>query len=214
MDSILISFIFISLCSGTFICLKKNAPSYIKPFPFFLLATICVELTALLLFYKKISNTILYNIFTSCEFIFYFYILRLIIKNKKAKKIILTCLFIFPFLCAYEIIFVMKHDGFHSITYALGCLIIVSMCVYYFLELFQLPQSIDLKREPAFWICSGLLFYYTCSFPLFAFVNYLNNLPVFVAKNLSLLVSLTNYLLYTSFTISFLCRLKTSNFSA
>ena len=212
-EIIIVIFIFFSFCSSLFIFFKKNTPKYLLTFTFFLLISLCIEISSLLLFYNHISNSMLYNIFTSCEFVFYFCILRVIIKNKAAKKIILFSIFIYPILAACEIIFWMKHDGFHSTTYALGCFMIVAMCIFYFLELFQLPGSINLKREPAFWICSGLLFYYTCSFPIFAFVNYLNNLPAFISNNLSIFISIINCLLYTSFSIAFLCRPKTSNFT-
>jgi hypothetical protein len=93
-------------------------------------------------------------------------------------------------------------------TYSLGCLLIVAFCIYYFWELFQQSHSITLSREPAFWICSGLLFYYACTFPIYGLTNLLERLPKVIIKNLLLIFDLLNIFLYLSFTIAFLCRVK------
>jgi hypothetical protein len=94
-------------------------------------------------------------------------------------------------------------------TYALGCLLTIFCCVYYFWELFQRPSSVNLGRQPAFWICSGLLFYYTCTFPLYGAINMLKLFPRVILSNLLYILVLLNILLYLSFTIAFLCRLRT-----
>ncbi|MGZ8557320.1 MAG: hypothetical protein ACXWWC_03260, partial [Chitinophagaceae bacterium] len=78
------------------------------------------------------------------------------------KKIIKAVLLIYALTSTVNIIFIQKMKAFHTITYSLGCLLIVIFCFYYFLELFKLPKSVKLKNNPAFWICTGLLFFYCC----------------------------------------------------
>jgi hypothetical protein len=98
---------------------------------------------------------------------------------------------------------------FHTVTYSLGCIIIVALSIYYFFELFQRTSAVNLLRQPAFWICSGLLFYYTCTFPLYGFNNIVtSSLPNPVIQNLFIVFQLLDVLLYLSFTIAFLCRLR------
>ncbi len=133
---------------------------------------------------------------------------REIVYNRRAKKTFLTLLIAYPIVALINI-FLIQRNGFHTMTYALGCLLIIGSCIYYFWELFQRTLSINLSRQPAFWICSGLLFYYTCNFPLYGAVNLLKVLPKVILSNLLAILVLLNILLYLSFTIAFLCRLKT-----
>jgi hypothetical protein len=74
--------------------------------------------------------------------------------------------------------------------------------------LFQSRYSVSLLRQPPFWICSGLLFYYTCSFPLQSLQNFIHALPNVILQNLLIIFILLNCFLYLSFTIAYLCRLK------
>ncbi len=93
-------------------------------------------------------------------------------------------------------------------TYSLGCLLIVAFCIFYVWELFQLKHSVNLLRQPAFWICSGLLFFYACTFPILALVNFIKIEPAFL-RTTGFILDFVNILLYLSFTIAFLCRLRT-----
>ncbi len=67
---------------------------------------------------------------------------------------------LFVLSCCYALlnIYFVQVNVFPPTTYSLGCLLIVGICIYYFYELFHLPSSVNLLREPAFWICTGLLF--------------------------------------------------------
>jgi hypothetical protein len=63
-------------------------------------------------------------------------------------------------------------------------------------------------RQPAFWISSGLLFYYSVTFAQYGLVNFISNLPSNVIQTLLTILVIINTCLYLSFTIAFLCRLK------
>jgi hypothetical protein len=154
------------------------------------------------------NNTILYSNLTAIvSFCFYIYLIRVIIRSPKAKRILLYCLVAFPLISA---IFLLQNSGFQTITYSLGCLLIVGACIYYFWELFQSKNYINLAREPAFWICSGLLFNYTCLFPEYGLVNFISTDRA-VIRVLLVVLDFVGILLYLSFTIAFLCRLKPRN---
>lgn len=154
------------------------------------------------------QNTQLVNSLSSTvSFVLYIYILREIIHSPKARKALLYCLWIFPLISVVNIFLIQKYV-YQSITYSLGCLLIVAFSIYYFWELFQRKTYVNLAREPAFWICSGLLFFSACSFPVYAFLNLLQNLGPTVSRVMAFLMDLVNILLYLSFTIAFLCRLR------
>ena len=98
-------------------------------------------------------------------------------------------------------------NDWQSYSYLIGNLLIVGLTVYYFFELFKRPTFINLMKEPAFWICSALLFYYMCSFPVLSLVNILEKAPPILRNNLSTLMTLLNIMQYILFSIAFLCRL-------
>jgi len=201
--------IIISFLSSLTAYFQKNVQPYLRLFPIFLFLTIVVELFAIWLAGHSGPSTTLYNFFSVVEFLFYMYVLREIIRSKKAKRIIFHTAWVYALLGVANILFIQKFVSFNSITYALGCLLISIFCIYFFFELFQVTGSVNLIRLPAFWICAGLLFYYTCSFPLWGLANFLRKMPI--ARNIQFILLLLNVFLYSSFTIAFLCRIRVRN---
>jgi|SRR5580692_5332670 hypothetical protein len=179
---------------------------YLRVFSFYLLYD-CISLTIgnyLALYHH---NTILYSSLSSLvSLCFYIYLLWAMIHSRKAKRILLYCLVAFPLISAINIFLVQKSGVFQSMTYSLGCLLIATACIYYFWELFQSKNYVNLAREPTFWICSGLLFNYTCSFPVYGLIDFIQLSVVYV---ILLVLDFVGILLYLSFIIAFLCRLKT-----
>jgi hypothetical protein len=188
---------------------QKDSKRYLRLFPLLLFVTIMVELCASWLHAHKKPTSILYNFFSCLEFLFYMYILREIIQSIRMKKIIFHTAWLYLFLGVTNILFIQKITSFNSITYAIGCLLISIFCFSYFFDLFQQTYSVNLTRQPAFWICAGLLFFYTCSFPIYGLVNFLSQ--DFITKNIQVLLILLNVFLYSSFTIAFLCRIRVRN---
>lgn len=204
---IYVFFIALSFGVSFLVYRQPGAAFYLKLFPPFLGLSLFVEIFALYLISRGGKNYILYSFFGAIEFAFYLYILSFIIQNLLTRKIIRYIL-VFNFLVSLSNIFFIQKDRFNSITYSLGCLLIVFFCIYYFFELFRYPKSIKLSTEPAFWICSGLLFYYCCSFPLLGLTSLLSLFSQTLLRNIYLLLNVMNFLLYTSFTVAFLCRIR------
>ena len=207
-----IYFIFISLLTSVVINLQRRADAfYLKIFPFYLCVTLIIESISNYMWLHSKSNVVLYNYFGLFAFLFYFLMLHEIIKSRKAKNIIKAIGVLYPILFVINICF-FQRMGFASITYSLGCLLVAAICIYYFYELFQLPNSVDLAREPAFWCCVGLLFFYCCTFPFFGMANLMNDFPKIIMGNILVLLNLMNVLLYSLFTIAFLCRIRIRKF--
>jgi hypothetical protein len=200
--------IVVSFLASLSIYFQRKNDLYLRLFPPFLLLTLLVEVVSQGLV-KRSYITPMYNIFSIIEFSFYLFVLGEIVKNVRAKRLIKYIIWIFGILALGNIMFFQKISGFPSLNHAAGCLLIVAISIYYFFELFQISQSVALVRQPSFWICSGLLFFYCCSFPIFTAINLLRTLPPFTIKTLVTIVNILNVLLYSSFTIAFLCRLRT-----
>ena len=183
----------------------RNRYPYLKIFPVFLFATLIVETLGPYMASKGQHNVILYNFFTAFEFCFYLFVISLIISSKKVKNVIRIIIVLYALIAVGNILFYQGMNTFHTVTYSLGSLLVVGFCVYYFLELFRLPKSVELWNNPAFWICSGLLFYYCCAFPLFGLVNYWIGVSKLLLRNFSQIVTILNIFLYSLFSIAFLC---------
>ena len=199
---------FLASLTGYF---QKNVQTYLRLFPLFLLLTISIEILSAWMSGRGTPATIVYNFFSCFEFLFYMYILREIIQSSRIKKLVFHIAWIYALLGVANVLFIQKLGSYNSFTYALGCLLISLICIYYFFELFQSTKSVNLTRLPAFWICAGLLFFYTCSFPIFGLLNYLRHSSPIIQKNIQVILTLLNVFLYSSFTIAFLCRIKVRN---
>jgi hypothetical protein len=196
----------IAFLASLTIYFRRPPEGYFRIFSFYLLYDF---ITTTIGYYldKRHYNTILYSDLTTIvSLCFYIYLMRVIIRSPKAKRILLYCLVAFPLISAINIFLVQK-SGFQTMTYSLGSLLIVGACIYYFWELFQSKNYVNLAREPTFWICSGLLFYYTCQFPVYGLVNHISTDKA-VVQVIVVVLDFVGILLYLSFTIAFLCRLK------
>jgi len=187
---------------------RALSPSLIRWFIPFLVATLAVEITGLVMWTHRLNNNKMYNIFTSIEFIFYSLLFRSVIEDSSIKKIILSAIFVYPILFLINTAFIQNFSHFHTITYRIGSIMVVTWCYLYFRQLMLSEKYISLFRNPLFWISTGLLFFYTgFFFWMSADVLFFVNVPV--DGTLWFILSDTlNALLYTCFLISFLCQIK------
>ncbi len=187
---------------------QKPSPAYLKLFPFYFFVTLLVQQIGTYLSQHSIHNAVLYNVYSIFEFAFNFFVLRLIIQNKGVKGTLLFVLILYPLTACLNLFYFPQGGTFHTVSYAICCSLIVVSCIVYFVELFQLPKAINLKREPAFWICTAILFSYVCTFPFWGLVGFLSTAPPFIIKNLNIILMIINILSYSLFTIAFLCRIR------
>jgi hypothetical protein len=196
----------IAFLAGLTIFLGERSPTYLKVFSIWLFINVVFETISNYQSYHSINNLIFANLITVFDFAFYTYLVREIIRSPRVKKILFYCLIIYPAIFLVNTLLIQGSVVFHSMTYALGCLLIIFSCIFYFWEMFQQTYSVSLGRQPAFWICSGLLFYYACTFPFYGTTNLVSALPKVILANILFIFVLLNILLYLSFTIAFLCR--------
>jgi hypothetical protein len=187
--------------------LQKPAPFYLKLFPIFFFCYFIIGLIEKYLGQHGKYNSGLYNSWGIIEFCFYFFILRLIISKPRPRRIIIYILFIYPVLCLIILYFQQK-IGFNPVNFTVGCLITVTICIYYFAELFQKAETQYLSRLPAFWITSAILFNIVLAFPTFALISFMKTTPKIVAYNLNAIFYIINTLVAILYSIGFLCRIR------
>lgn len=187
---------------------QSAAERYLKYFSFFLFVNFLFEAATCFMAARHINNIFLNNLDSLFVITFELYLLREIVTSTKAKRVFLYCFFIYLLLAITNLLLIQTSAKFNTVTYCLGTFLLVTSCIYYFWELFQQKSSVDLVRQPPFWICSGLLFYCTCTFPIFGLTDLIMRLPQVIVQNLFSMLIVINICLYLSFTIAFLCRLK------
>lgn len=164
-----------------------------------------VEITGWQMALKSYHTISLYNFFTFFEFIFYLLFFDLIFAEKKIKKIVRWSV-IFYVVCGVLNILFVQTDTFHSYTYVLGSVLIVIYSIVYFYYLFRFPETGSLVKNPFFWIVIGLLFYYTCTISLYGLQNFIRDTLPYYDRILTITGDFLNVLLYTLFSIGFLCK--------
>ena len=200
-----IYFIILNLAVSLKVFSKKNTDfPYLKTFPVFLIVTLCVEYFGTYLYSVGYNNLILYNLFSILECCYFQWLISRMVSSRSIKNVMRMTILFYAALSLGNI-FLFQTKGFHTVTYSLGCLIIVIECIYFFLELFRNPKAVNLVSNPNFWICSAILFWYSCGFPLYGFINYWSKISRLVVVNFESIVTILNIFLYSLFTIGFLC---------
>jgi len=196
--------ILVSLIASIFFVAKHNTSPYLKLFPVFLFLTLAVELYGSF----SVDNAPVYNVFSIVEFEFYLFIIGKILQTRIIKIWIKVVMVLYPIVCLVNIFLIQKSISQLLVTtYSIGCLLIVIFSIFYFYELFSSNTFVNLKREPAFWIITRLLFFYTCSFPIFGLINIISRVPLII-RNIASLLLIINVILYTLFAVAFLCRIR------
>jgi hypothetical protein len=190
---------------------RKDSPAYLRHLSFFLFLNVAVETAANILAATG-SNTWLYNIFVPLSFIFYSYLFSKIIFSPKIKKLIRVFWIFYILLVLINSIFIEKFTVFDSYTYTTGSIVIICLTMVYFFELFRTPRSVNLLREPPFWIATALLFFNASSLPFFSIINYLGEKSTTLANSIYDIILVINIFQYSLLTIAYLCRIKKSTF--
>jgi hypothetical protein len=175
----------------------------------FIIASLAVELIGSEMANHGFRNTWVYNTYNFFEFSLLCYYFYHLLSFRSMKILVVTAYIIYvPF---YFINFFYL-QGLHNVnTYTLlYCAFLdIVFVIGYFWILFRLPQSTRLMREPAFWICTGVLFYYTCSLPYSGLINYIS---AYSSRKMIEIYSFINSMgiifFYILLTIAFLCRIK------
>ena len=173
-------FFFFVQITALMVCLilyKKLAHPY-KYFAPFLLLTTLYELGILLGWFKiNHSNIWSFNIYTSFEFIFYSLVLHSLLKNKRHKSILFFALTItLVFTVLYNLLYT-TFNSFNAYSFSLQAFIIITTCCrYFYYKIKNTQDETPITQQPAFWLNTGLLFYYLGGFLFFASYSYISHL--------------------------------------
>jgi hypothetical protein len=197
-------------CFASILCVsvKENRLPPLTFFPFFLLLTALIEYYGWRQSLKNHNTILLYNFFSLFEFIFYLLFFTYLFNKPVIKKIILLVTALYFAITIINIFLLQGINTFHTYTYILGCILIVVFSIVYFYLLFRFPETGKLTKNPFFWIVTGLMFFHTCSFSYMGLQNFITETMKQYNWELFFVQDILNVLLYTLFSIGFLCKIN------
>lgn len=116
--------------------------------------------------------------FTLFEFlVFFVFFKRTLSVNAYRKSLAIAGLLFFSVsfsLLIYQIIYFDTAQLWCvHLLFNLQALSLLLLSIFYYLEIFKRKQSLELLKEPSFWVVTGLSFVLICTFPLSLCINYL-----------------------------------------
>ncbi len=173
----------------------------------FLPATLFVEcVTPFKLIHFHGNNHWFFNIFTTLEFLYYSLLFYLVFEDNGKRKLILILASLLLVFTSINILYIQGPRHFHTISYRVGAVMVVSLSFLYFKQIMQSSGYINLIRNPFFWIATGVLFFYLGFIFYFSAFDYIAYSKIPSNKTLWEVISTTlNVLLYTCFVIALLC---------
>ncbi|MEJ8818777.1 hypothetical protein [Lacibacter sp. H407] len=194
---------------GACVFLLSEKAGYWRLFILFCVVLLLAELTG---FYMRTvmvkSNHAVYNLLMPVQVAFFLFLFYRFHQSKKLKKMIVAAAVLFLlFYFTESIVHAFAAYNKYSRQY-LSLVIVLFSCTFYF-TLLQNDEVKNPLSHPAFWIVTGLFFYYFGSIVMFAFYEQVSKIKL--AGNLSfytLVIGYLSFILYGSWIIGFIWKKK------
>lgn len=196
---------------------RLDWPKPYKFFCIFLIITLAVEAAAIL-WMKQLyqtewwnfsqNNLWIYNTYLIPQYLFYIYFFaandsRLWVKRLSFLIAITYFIFSITNLIIFQGLFVVN---FATIIFA--NFIVILSSVNYFVGLMKAKTVIRLSTQPIFWIAAGAFIFHLGSLPCFILYNYISSNNSALATSLFIIIVILNCLMYSFYTVAFLCTKK------
>lgn len=109
-------------------------------------------------------NNQIFNITTLLEFSFFYFLFFSSIKSISSKKIILVLTAFYLVSSLVNILFIQGFSTFNSYTMLIGTMVVVFCVFLYFYSAFEQNITVNLLKEPMFWVSIGIFLFYLGDF--------------------------------------------------
>lgn len=128
---------------------------------YLLLVSLFVEIaTPLKIFRFKGNNSIMYNIYTPVEIIFFASIYYAALKTRRQRKFVLIITAITLAFDIYNFWFLQGKGVFNSYSFIASCIGMTLFAFVYLIELYSATTIVRFYTDPLFWVSIGILFFY------------------------------------------------------
>jgi hypothetical protein len=184
---------------------------YLRLFPLLLLVIVLAE--AYETFFRsahQVSNAFLYNVQVPIQHLIYLAILYFAMEGKAHKRCILWFMEGFGVFTIITDLFFTQPQHFNVLAYCVGSVLIIIGIVLKFYEMLETPAEFNFLRNPFFYMLFAFLLFNVGTLPYFTMINWLyffkpdrNSLVM-----LSNVMSVLNYILYTTYALAFLWMIR------
>jgi hypothetical protein len=196
-------------CITGFIFWNKIKKTYWKWFPVYLFVIVLTEVTGEYLLNVKNDlelNIAVYSYFgIPLQFFFFYWIFYQQGKKTNNRNWPLISAAIYFISLVADLLYISKiRFYFESFSYIIGCVFLQILVLIYFSRFIKTDEIIKYRSSMMFWMCLGLMVFYTGAMPFFAFrktlyVNYNDLFYIYWYIQFGL-----NYLMYLLFSVSFI----------
>lgn len=153
------------------------------------------------------NNTIIYNVgYVIIGMSLKLYFFSLVFHEKSEKKLVLYLWTVFISWSVINFLFFQSFGVFHHYSLALGSLILIGLCFYYFYRIFFKSWYLDknLLAVPEFWIISLIMFFYSASLLYFiSFSFYYEGMDIILYRQLNFLIKIMGCIMYLVMGLAF-----------
>ena len=208
----------VPLFISTLLGLRSIRMQWPAPYKLFSVLLICVSATEIFAVLWKYlpsiingwrfssSNLWIYNLFLIPQYLLYFTVYHKLLQSTVMKRVIRIFCFVYVGFALFNMLYIQSIYSVESLTLILADSFVVFLTTVYFEQLRKQKEIIALTSEPMVWISLGAFIFHTVSLPYMIGLNFLNKVDISLAIALFYIYMLLNFLMYSLYSIAFLCR--------
>jgi hypothetical protein len=193
--------------------IKKS--KYLRLFPLLLFIIVLVEVYQLFYMSKGSINAWIYNIQTPLQHLLYLIILHQAVDQISYKRFLLAAGVTLVVFTVLTNVFIVEDKHFNVQAYCLGSIMVIIGILMKFYEMLQNPTDFNFLRKPFFYMLFAFLLFNVGTLPYFAMGNWLYFVTTHkdILMMLANVMSVLNYILYTTYTVMFLWMIQRKGYS-
>jgi|GEM_PF-763900 hypothetical protein len=139
----------------------------------YLIISACINVAGIVIGLRHQSNLWLFHVDTVAESVLLLFFFQKLANNSTVKKIIAVLLLLFPLACIVNLLLFQAGSKINTYPRAAESVLFILLTIYYWLQRSYETETMEWLQHPVNWILSGMLLYFSSSFCLFVFSNYL-----------------------------------------
>jgi len=145
---------------------SKYKHTVLKYFVWILIYTFVNEVSAKYVYYWWDKNAIMYNVYNTICFLYFFYVFWNFIKSKAYKKWIVYSVILFSIVTLINVFIIDVFERSLMYSYITGACLIIFCIILYYIEILSDSRVLHIKEDLLFWISIGLLLFYVGYIPI------------------------------------------------
>lgn len=156
------------------VCIKRNQlVTFQRSIGVLVAVTFISEIIVYVPTFFEIGNLPMLHLFTVLQFVLLANIMRKVLVPLISNRTLNILMMAFILFASIDALFLNGIDNFNSYSRPLASFILVFLALCYFYKTLKELKVKSLDKEPLFWLHIGILIYFSGSFFIFLFTNYI-----------------------------------------